>query len=182
LANVDDRRRHELQRWSDLVAGSHSPRVAARRRLTAGSGVARTEQRLLPTSHDCCADLTSGPTRFGRSRWIFIFVRLGYLGAAALALFLLCTVESPVASAQMVVQLVGGSAALVLATAAALGKFSIPFIRHACTISGLWLMVVPQLLSGPISYPTFFAGLAIFWLAGWADDAITLRAESEDPI
>ena len=43
-------------------------------------------------------------------------------------------------------------------------------------------MVVPLLLSGPISYPTFFCGLAIFWLTGWADDAITLREESEDPI
>ena len=70
------------------------------------------------------------------------------------------------------------SAALLLATAAGLGLFSIPFIRHACTIAGLWLAVMPLFLPEPYSYMTSIGGLAIFWLAGCADDAITTRPVS----
>jgi len=146
-----------------------------KRRLAIG-GTDAVEQRLMRSVHDGRCIASSRQTRL-RWCWFLVTVRVAYAGAAASALFVLLSSAWPVAE-QAIPRLVSASAALLLATAAGLGLFSIPFIRHACTIAGLWLAVMPLFLPEPYSYMTSIGGLAIFWLAGCADDAITTRPES----
>ena len=105
-------------------------------------------------------------------------VRVAYGAVAALALWLLLRVTAPtlkLTSAQDVNQLVCAVLLLSLATAAGSGLCRIPLVRHACTLTAVWLMLSPLFLQGPFSSTALFGGLASFGAAAWAADDMELR-------
>ena len=113
---------------------------------------------------------------FSEPRVSLVAVRLAYALVAALALMLLLGVGTSVASAQIVSRALSAGVVFFLATAALFGLYSVPLLRHACTVCGIWLMISQMLLPGPLSYASLLGGLAVFEIAGWADDALTLDA------
>lgn len=144
------------------------------RPFATGSRFTLLQRRLAASGYDWRGHERFARHSLGNPRRPFVVVRLAYAAVVALAFWVLFKGASPPPLLKALATAVGAVTALALATAAALSKFSIPFLRHACTIAGLWLGLTSVVLPGPVSYETSLCGLAIFWLAGWADDAITV--------
>jgi hypothetical protein len=106
-------------------------------------------------------------------------VRVAYAVIATVALSLLIGTTISLDSAQTASGEIAAIVALVLATLSACGLCSIPPVRLACMLVGLWLTVSPLLMCGEHFCVLALGGLAILLLAGWADDAVSEQDERD---
>ena len=124
----------------------------------------------------------SAPAEDAREGRIPIAVRVLYGGIAGFAGWLLFSAMSPTSllePVQAANQVMCGVLLVFFATVAAFGWCRIPIVRHACTLTGVWLALSPLFLPGSTAYASLFGGLAVFGVAGWAADAVELLGAAE---
>ena len=162
-------------RANAAIPGANRLREVLSEQLLSSRNLSRVPPRIRP-SHDVAPP---AQVRYLQRNRVSVSVRVVYGAIAASSIWLLLSALAPTTdlhAAQAANQITCAIVVMLCATAAALGLYRVRILRYACTLTGAWLMAAPFFLPGPVATASFFGGLAIFGAAGWASDAVELRA------
>lgn len=161
------------QRTAAAIPGANRLRAWTAGQIASGPTSSRISSRLLPTVDESSTSRAE-ETVAGR---LPIAVRVLYGAIAAFAVWLLFSAISATSllePLQAANQVMCGVLLVFFGTGAAFGLCRIPLVRHACTLTGVWLALSPLFLPGSMANASLFGGLAVFGVAGWAAEAVEL--------
>ena len=106
-----------------------------------------------------------------------IGVRAMYGAIAVFAVWLIFSATSTTSmleAAQAANEVMCGVLLVFFSTGAAFGLCRVTLVRHACTLTGVWLALSPLFLPGSFANASLFGGLATFGVAACAAEALEI--------